>query len=218
MSKEIGRGDYMEKFERHLINWLLIGFFLIIDLALIPLMFIYFWPEQAPYIGDIFTWTGAIIGGTLTLVGVRLTLTRQADEKFLNDFPRKIKLLYEMQDVFDNMLNMCSHEIDLINNGERSALKLDLSRYLSKLIDLSSNIDGEVFGLINALKFNIKSFDESADTLVKVDDYGQPLILKEDISYYRFLLELLKKNINSISNHVDNHRVKQANRFYKLNK
>jgi len=134
-----------EDFERRLINWLMIAFWLVLDIALIPFMLMYFFPNQASFVGDVFTWTGAIIGGGLTLVGVRYTLNRQAKERFIDVFPVKLKNLDLITERFEHILN--SNRLLEFRNSNVDPIP-DLIKTIKEMLNYSIDVDGTVYTLV----------------------------------------------------------------------
>ena len=145
------------EFERRLINWLMIVFWLVLDIALIPFVLMYFFPNQASFVGDVFTWTGAIIGGGLTLFGVRYTLNRQAKERFIDVFPVKLKNLDLITEQFEHILN--SNRLLEFRNSRVDPIP-DLIITIKGMLNYSIDVDGTVYTLVKQFEeevINIQS-------------------------------------------------------------
>lgn len=144
----------MEKFEKHLINWLIIAFFLIIDIALIPLMFMYFWPEQALQIGDIFTWTGAIIGGVITYLGVRLTLKYNERNRQIELFNKKIKVVIK---AIENIKYIISFE-NYIYSKKASDNPSIIAHLLDQLYQFREDISIEIKEMVGIIDWEVVKY------------------------------------------------------------
>lgn len=87
--------------ENRIIKWLIIILFLFIDLYLLPMSVFYIWPGLKDISIAVLSFAGAIIGGGLTLVGVKYTLDYQA----LKEFPDKYRGFHEAKSYMELMLN-----------------------------------------------------------------------------------------------------------------
>jgi hypothetical protein len=157
----------MEKLERHLINWLIIAFFGVVDLYLIPLAFIYLWPDQASYLGDIFAWSGAIIGGSLTLIGVRMTLKKQENDRFLSSYKKELQIIDEFLDKLIQFTIMYDKPLWRTKKIEQQEIINDL---LSQLYECKTLLEREISHLKAYLDWEITSvISELIAHLYKLD-------------------------------------------------
>jgi hypothetical protein len=97
------REDYYMSIEQKIIYWLIIFGVLIIDIAFIPIGLFYLWPDLRELSTAILAFTGAIIGGSLTLFGVLLTLKnqriREQEQKMSISESLYLDLLYPLTDL-----------------------------------------------------------------------------------------------------------------------
>lgn len=114
----------MKEIEQRIINWLIIGFFVIADFLLLPIAFTHWFPEETTILFDkiklgdmdLLAFLGAVFGGAITLFGVLLTI--KANEK-----QRKKDLLPQRVHRLENI-------IKYINDAEKEIARyswLDLS-------------------------------------------------------------------------------------------
>ncbi|WP_134705104.1 hypothetical protein [Ammoniphilus sp. YIM 78166] len=87
-------GGVTVELERRIINWLIIAMFVMVNVLVIPVFLYRIFPKELTSIFgevDYLAFLGAIIGGALTLVGVKITLKNQGRSEFLRSFPERVK-------------------------------------------------------------------------------------------------------------------------------
>lgn len=84
------------RIEERLIKWL--GITVLIIIVLITVVLLIFLSKKisnlTPGGWDFLAFSGAIIGGTITWLGVKLTLKQSVTDKFFNSYDKKMKVLY----------------------------------------------------------------------------------------------------------------------------
>ncbi|PAD70873.1 hypothetical protein CHH83_01345 [Bacillus sp. 7586-K] len=90
----------------------------------------------------------SIIGGSLTLVGVQITLQNQKNEKFISEFPRIITNLDKIKSELSRINNKKHTYVDFF----RDNYSRDIKAYFNELKNLTINIDGKVYFIIKDLE------------------------------------------------------------------
>jgi uncharacterized protein YoxC len=133
----------LNKIEKKIVNWLII--FIILCIATACLIFIIWLIDQ--FVSgykkdwDALAFTGSIIGGALTLIGVKWALDNQKKESFKNDYPKKILILDDLINMVKDMSKSFYNNASL--RSERS--QHELMEEVKTLIKLSSEINAEVY-------------------------------------------------------------------------
>lgn len=193
----------MEQFEKRIINWLIIIFWVIIDFLLIPIGFIYLWPEQMKMIlaqfgdMDFLAFLGAIIGGGLTLFGVKRTLDVQKTEKFIESFPKKIK---KFDEILDNIDGFYPHI-----NFNNAPLMAYSYNYFDRFLEPAAEINGGVYTILRQIN---KYFSDEVLFVMSIfyeknqsDEY---YVKGDEVELKRLenkLLEQLSRDILLLHNH-----------------
>ncbi|WP_182200101.1 hypothetical protein [Paraliobacillus salinarum] len=202
-----------------------IYFFLLITI-LPPIIFNYIISKSVPnihvvqdnnWIGFFGSYLGSIIGGVLTLLGVRLTITSSENQRFVNKAPidfRKIDfILIEIKELLDLLMTQ--------KKDERTLVMFDKYRVDEKIKTLmydASEIDGTVYLYIKNIKTDINLFFNENWKYVKTDGWGNNLVIEnKEIEFIKKLLEL-HENIDWSRKQIANHKRKISERYYKLMK
>lgn len=106
-------------------------------LACVLISFVIVIYPKLPDSWDVLSFSGAIIGGTITWFGVKKTLLEQRRDKFLADFNNKIVVLEEVERELSFIFN--SNFLSSIHTSEEAEKHLDLSNEEEELIYLKYN-------------------------------------------------------------------------------
>lgn len=160
---------------------------------------------------------GSIIGGSLTLVGVQITLNKQKNENYISDFPKII-----------THLDLVKSEINRINNENHSFLNLtdyrvthDRKEYFYNLKKYSTNIDGIVYFIIKNLEKEFEYHILKSKELVKYDDAVEAILGKlttESSSNINKVKKELLEIINDTIRKIEEHEEKLTKKFLKIMK
>lgn len=167
------------------------------------------------WIGFFGSYLGSIIGGALTLIGVRLSITSQEKRKFIDEVPTKIRRIDKLLNQINNLLNNLMTK----NDNNKTYLNFNKERVeelVDRIMEEASKTDGETYNNSYSLHLTIKFYFELNWENVELDDWGQ-LIVKEGkaIDFIDKLMELH----DSINIHVENfrnHRNDLSNKYFRL--
>lgn len=179
--------------------------------------------KRTDYISAFIGGAGSILGGLLTLAGVWWTITRQNNDKFIDEFPRKIK---ELDSITEHLRSICEEEKEHIlfkafyNNQPQEPLIFDQA--FDGFIDRSIYIDGIVYREFQSLKALYKKGLEEARTHwgereLKSDDqfngpvYGFPTEAtnKIDLIYLK-----VHKSFKATLNRIEKHKKNMEDRYF----
>lgn len=139
-------GGIILELEKRIINWLVIGLFIMIDFFLIPITIYKLFPNEWKAIFgevDVLAFIGAIIGGLFTWYGVKLTLRNQYKRDFLNTYAERKKLGDDVSHVFVQTINKLDFNLD---NSNYAVIHDTLSKFLENkevLLNNAAKVSGE---------------------------------------------------------------------------
>lgn len=146
--------------------------------------------SNSDWIGFFGSYIGAIFGGLITLLGVKLTIDAQEKRIKLDNYPRKIRIIHGMIKKL-NILN------DYLVNRERGEKFLYDEEFIKKqideLLDEASIIDNLVFS--NILSLETKVIDILLNKYQKciiIDEYGDSYA-KVDADFYSELIDTMEQ-------------------------
>ncbi|MCR8633474.1 hypothetical protein [Paenibacillus radicis (ex Xue et al. 2023)] len=190
-------------------------FMCISSISIILLITILFWIEETigfqreitiAFIGAF----GSIIGGALTLIGVKWTIDKQKAEGFVEKYPNKINNLDSSIQDISKILNMRIYLFSGRIEARYQGQNLYLKELINELIRHSIEVDGIVYTEASSLKYKINGYiaelhadkynsyeDEYTDSLSECSEserqkYGL-VISKEIKQYHNRLLEHREK-------------------------
>ncbi|AST91132.1 MULTISPECIES: hypothetical protein [Sutcliffiella] len=197
-------------------EYIAIGCLLVINitvfLGLIDLLF----PDNPTMTAGVLAFIGSIIGGGLTLMGVRWTLKKQANDRYIIEFPKKKQSL---DTIIDNLtkINREDHSYVSYNFGPN---EYDLSKFLRELKITATNVDGVVYNSIVDLEKTFKVYFEQVELYKEYQNVHQvgwtPLLTEES---YLKLEQLKVKLVSDISEKIkelQDYDSKLDTKFFKI--
>lgn len=139
----------MEDVSVKIIRWTVViviiamaGVVLALLLLVLNLLFIKFGFSEGVN-GGIIAAVGAVIGGSLTLIGVKWTLRNQQVERFMETYPIKIRKIDSIYDLLSNEF------LEVMFNYEGSR------NYFNDLMTIASECDGNIYNELKQLHTNV---------------------------------------------------------------
>ncbi|MGD6871218.1 hypothetical protein ACQCU1_03355 [Sutcliffiella horikoshii] len=140
------------------------------------------------WIGFFGSFLGSVVGGGLTLLGVKLTLDYQSDKEFINLAPKNIMRLHRMSKSLNQLNNHIVYSKGVID-------KKYILDTIENLLEEASSIDSLVFSNIIGIETQCEIFFLKHTSLVGLDSWGQGKI-KDELEYIKL--------VNETSDIVDN--------------
>lgn len=139
---------------------------------------------------------GSIIGGAITLIGVRMTIERQDDDKFLESFLSKMTVIRNALNVLNDFRNEDCPE----HEGEELwEIILRKSKQFAKVeADINSIVGG-----ITAYQLLGKTFYLTIDSTIKYDEFLRTHYIVELRGRGLTLNEYLDKFISAVDEIID---------------
>jgi hypothetical protein len=166
--------------------------------------------------------TGAIIGGSLTLIGVKWSISRQDEEKFRDEFPNKIVNLDTLIDTLSDLYNV-DKEAFLLNAIRNSHINEEpiMRDIFNNLIRYSVNVDGIVYKKINSIRefyyLELKSIKKIRNyKVVGYDSMDRPITkpTEEAAKEIAKTTEIVIQKFNDLINELKKHKSKMENRYF----
>jgi hypothetical protein len=167
----------LEKIEIHIRNWLVIGFLgllLIVSIVLVSDLIGNVFKLNPSW--DVLAFSGAIIGGGLTLVGVRYTLKEQHKKEFIEKYPEKMGIVDELLVYMSEIKDICERYVSGEYKYELVVAFISVhNRYEQNLI-AATKVNSNVYYLVRNFKMLLLSIDgvfnsekdfETKETLIK---------------------------------------------------
>lgn len=143
--------------QKKIINWLIIILFAAIDLIVIPIVFFELFPNEKDAGGAILTFAGAIIGGALTLLGVRATIISDQKKNRLNKLPKDVNNIWKVRKAIIELEVI----VEKFKNNNQLISDL-LTKFYDKneewVTELSAEIDAITYNIINSIFTHITDF------------------------------------------------------------
>lgn len=157
---------------------------------------------------------GSIIGGSLTLIGVRWTLKQQSRATFLVDFPKKImgidQLIFELKKMSSRFFK--SYDMVLVNSAEYNNL-------LNRLKILTTDIDGATYFIISKLDTLLDDYKDEVNRVssyTSEDGLSRPSITEESIDRIDELHKDYSNILDSIITELETHSKKLTSDYFNL--
>ncbi|PNQ79317.1 MULTISPECIES: hypothetical protein [Paenibacillus] len=175
----------------------------------------------ASYFGAIF---GGVIGGLFTYLGVRQTINTQTKQKYIDEFPEKIKLLTDVlfklkgqRDSFNNN----EYFIKGLAQYERPSEYFDLmSSTISSAAESGNKIDGALYEKMKEIRERkdnciLKSANHPLISLVIADDeFGtNARVSLESINFRRQVQAEITQIINDLISIFEDQLIKMEQKF-----
>ncbi|CAG9620865.1 hypothetical protein [Sutcliffiella rhizosphaerae] len=159
------------------------------------------------WIGFFGSFLGSIVGGGLTLLGVKLTLDYQSDKEYINTTPKKIMRLHKMSKSLNNLNNHIVFSKGAID-------KKYIASKIEELLEEASSIDSLVFSNIVGIETECEVFFEKHSTLVKLDNWGASVIV--DQLEYIELVDRTSDTIDNVIKFVDKYKYKLKKKYNRI--
>lgn len=167
---------------------ILIDFFLVLGIIKI------FVGLSDDIIAGIIGFVGSVIGGTLTLIGVKWTITEQNKKDFIDKYPEKIKYFHKIDTkLYKLRTAIMEYKRPTISFQSNNEIN-DFLISKDELILYSGKINGEIYGLI----IGIFDFIFELKELARFNTLN-PIQQKE----WEFYVNLILSNINYIYEEMD---------------
>jgi hypothetical protein len=153
---------------------------LAIFVVVIVFIFVYIDANAEEYRFAVIGATGSLIGGALTLVGVWWTMQRNYKEKFIEDFPKKIKAYNDLSNALHNIIEKNTY-LGIFSNVEAKFL-----RRVDEMLLMTLNIDGNAYLKVKELK---KIHSDYKDNWQEINGPESNYSINEFISETRTLEE-----------------------------
>ncbi|MDP4086036.1 MAG: hypothetical protein Q8934_15640 [Bacillota bacterium] len=193
-------------------------FYILLSIALLLFIFILLM-EYIDHIGKDYRFAiigalGSIIGGSLTLVGVWLTIKIQFKSNFINEFPKKIRMIDHLK---EQIRGIPSGNIfkDIFYGNQSIAYKQMIDNFKVS----TTEIDGKSYFIVCKLDNLYEDFVTERKEFIKYrptqDKMERPIPTEESITKLKDLENEYTSIINSIANELDQHGKNLIAKFFK---
>jgi hypothetical protein len=188
-------GDGMEKLEIHIRNWLVIGFLgllLFVSILLVSDLISNIFKLNPSW--DVLAFSGAIIGGGLTLVGVRYTLKEQARKDFIQAAPMKIRYI-------DKTIKKMSELRNKVYEDKVS----EINKLYEEILEVTAHIDSDTYRYAYQFGHEIELYL----LMIQIQkDFGENFFLPDE-NYQTRKMDLLSSitqfNVNFLNRKHENY-------------
>lgn len=167
------------------------------------------------WIGFFGSFTGSIIGGALTLIGVRLTITSQEKRKFIDEVPTKIRRIDNILKQINKLLNdLMTEKIDKRTHVKFN--KEEVENLVDKIMEEASKTNGETYNNSYSLHLTFKVYFELNWKNVELDEWSQLTVKEEKVIEFIHNLMELHDGINIHVEMFKSHRNNLSEKYFKL--
>jgi len=171
--------------------------------------------QNNDWIGFFGGFLGSIIGGALTLIGVRLTLTSQEERNFLDEVPKKFRRIDMVLAMIEDLLNQMKIE----KSGDQTIIffnKIKVYKDLELIMQEASNTDAETYNAVHSIKISLDLFFELNWEYVSLDDWGNNILKEKEKNKFIDGLLTLNKSVEAMDKLIRRHRKDLSNRYFDL--
>lgn len=176
------------------------------------------------YFGCIF---GGVIGGLFTYLGVKHTLNVQYKQKFVDDFPTKIKLLTDQIFKLNNIIMVLEKEDCEFIKGyapyqSSGEFYYDMRKRAAEATENGTKADGELYeklrGLSQEVDSDINKYQGlKLDEIIADDEYGtRSRLSEESVTLRKEAITTIKQVFQNYKDTFVSHQIKMEVRFKKF--
>ncbi|UFU00359.1 hypothetical protein KO561_05260 [Radiobacillus kanasensis] len=189
---------------------ILFNFVILFDFPFLPVA------NNNEWIGFFGSFIGSIIGGSLTLIGVRLTLTKQDNQNFVDQAPTKLRNIDRISKKLDKIVEVASncgqHGPDLIIYYKYK----EIEEIHEEISNIASETDGIAYLIVFESEYIISEFEAFYKTFIKDNRYEALKVETGNEQEYTELLERLNSKITDIKNNLKYHKDNLYRKYVKL--
>ncbi len=164
------------------------GLILINITAFMGFIYVLF-PNDTTMIAGVLAFAGSIIGGSLTLIGVKWTLEKQANDRYVDEFPKKRQSLTVIISHITKLTNLHNPLLDYYNGPSEREIAL----LFDELKNEATKIDGIVYNMIVEFEVSIHIYVSrvKSNQIYQDDRVVRPSLTEESSIFLKRLREEL---------------------------